>query len=57
QRFKISESAVYYSINSSVTLLLSQSLHFYIYNNVKKIKMRDSSKYKSKILSEYYSFI
>ncbi|KLJ06340.1 hypothetical protein EMPG_10251, partial [Blastomyces silverae] len=57
QRFKISESTVYYSMSLSVTLLLSQSLHFYIYNNDKKIKIRDFLKYKSKILSEYHSFI
>ncbi|KLJ13594.1 hypothetical protein EMPG_11469, partial [Blastomyces silverae] len=57
QRSEISESAIYYSINLSVTLLSLQSLHFYIYNNNREIKMRDSSKYKSKILFKYYSFI
>ncbi|KLJ11689.1 hypothetical protein EMPG_13135, partial [Blastomyces silverae] len=56
QRSEISESAVYYDMSLSVTLSSSQSLHFYIYNDKKKIKMRDSLKYKSKILSKYYSF-
>ncbi|KLJ13544.1 hypothetical protein EMPG_11518, partial [Blastomyces silverae] len=56
-RSEISEFTVYYNISSSAALLLLQSLYFYIYNNKKKIKMRDSLKYKSKILSKYYSFI
>ncbi|KLJ06007.1 hypothetical protein EMPG_10568, partial [Blastomyces silverae] len=57
QRSDISELTVYYSMSLLTALLLSQSLHFYIYNNKKKIKMRDSLKYKSKILFKYYSFI
>ncbi|KLJ06106.1 hypothetical protein EMPG_10470 [Blastomyces silverae] len=43
-------------MSSSVTLLLLQPLHFYIYDDKKEIKVRDPSKYKSKMLSKYYSF-
>ncbi|KLJ13706.1 hypothetical protein EMPG_09385, partial [Blastomyces silverae] len=57
QRSDISELIIYYSISLLAALSSSQLLYFYIYNSEKKIKMRDSLKYKNKILFKYYSFI
>ncbi|KMW69449.1 hypothetical protein BDDG_13595, partial [Blastomyces dermatitidis ATCC 18188] len=54
---EISELTVYFNISSSITLSLLQPLHTYIYYEDREIKIRDFSRYKRNILSEFHSFI
>ncbi|KMW69462.1 hypothetical protein BDDG_13607, partial [Blastomyces dermatitidis ATCC 18188] len=54
---EISELTAYFNMSSSITLLSPRPLHTYIYYRDREIKIRDSSRYKRNILSEFHSFI
>ncbi|OAT02144.1 uncharacterized protein BDCG_17404 [Blastomyces dermatitidis ER-3] len=57
REFKISESAAHFDMSSLTALSSPQPLHIYIYHGDREIKVRDSSRYKRNILSEFHSFI